>query len=544
MKRLGKIIVAVFLFTCGEADGAVVRFADRRPVNADVIERMLDRPEIDSTLIDSALTILRDEGYLDATTVIANGETVVNIGHRYRLTELRITGDSTAEMETDYLFRRTRIQEVIADLLTPLRNDGYYFATLKPVRVSRIDSSVSLNLKLTRGPQVVIGRHIFSGLTRSDDAVVARYLSVDSGQLLTEQNIDRLNKDASLIPFVVASAPVAIRPREGYNSADLEFQFSEKRPFRFEGGIGYIADEDRRLVWSLNLDFTNLFGGGRTVRLQSERREKRRTILDIRYGQPIFWLGIGHLDLGVSTRDYRDRFYEFGTEAGYRVRLGPRLSTGLTINWKSVEPSDNQASYSRFGTSFKISRNSLDDLINPKRGLSMVWSIGFSYRRYRDDSLRTRPESIVLNETRNTITLDSYHPVSHQIVLHLGLNYSGLETEESLPPLSELVLVGGPGSLRGFRNEQFPVIRAAIGTIEPRLRVDRGYLFTFYDAAWLNNRRVDASGKVITDDSFEAGFGFGLALTQHDRFLKLSLAWNRDSDFDQPRLAIKIASDI
>jgi translocation and assembly module TamA len=398
-------------------------------------------------------------------------------------------------------------------------------------------------VNVNKGPVITIRRKILTGLTRTDPGFLSRFITIDEGDTLTERTISAAEKSATVIPFVNFAPPAIVRPREGYTESDLEFRFTEKRQFRFEGGAGYQPDDETGLVWSVNAAVRNLFGRGRQVSILSERREKGRNRLEVGYRQPLFALGVGSLGLKVATRDYRDRFYEFTAGADYQTHLNREWSTGVELSWAGVEPSLELPSYNRFESGFSITREAVDNPLNPGRGLTVGSSVAYSHRRYDRDTQAT-VLSRSFNETRVRLPLDFYQPAGRKMVTHVGLNYAGLETSESLPPLSELVLVGGPGTLRGFRNEQFAVLRTAYGTIEPRLRFEGGNFFLFYDAAYLNNRVPDNPGSVRTEESYRFGYGLGLALTNPGRAVRISLGWNRDLAFDEPRLAIEMFSDI
>ncbi|MDH3937873.1 MAG: outer membrane protein assembly factor, partial [candidate division Zixibacteria bacterium] len=131
-----------------------------------------------------------------------------------------------------------------------------------------------------------------------------------------------------------------------------------------------------------------------------------------------------------------------------------------------------------------------------------------------------------------------------RLVTKLGVRYLGYLTDEPLPPTSELFLIGGPRSLRGFRNENFPAVHAVIGTVEPRFRFESGYLYLFHDGAYLNNRVRRFDGSVYTEERYRHGYGVGLAVIGPGSRLRLSLGWNPESAIDQPRLSIEFSADI
>jgi len=476
--------------------------------------------------------------------VVMFGATEIAAASLSRIDSVYLTGDSSDVFIFNKVFDQSNIQKLTDNILKQYYDRGYYWASLKINSVRRRDDRVLLELRITKGPLVRLGDAVFTGLTRTDHDLVARYIPVQPGDTLTDRILRKAETAASGIQFVTFYPPPSIRPIEGYTSADLEFQFSEKRQVTFEGGGGYLPDNSTGLVWHLDLHFNNLFGQGRQATVFSERRERDRNVLRFGYGQPLFVAGVGWLGLEVGTRDYRQQFYEFSLSGSYATQLSSIMVTGLSLGWKSVEPSGKMPSYSRFACRFFIERVALDDRLNPANGLDMTWSVSYSYRRYTGDSSTITPERNSFNETRASVSIKWYKRIAGGLIGHLGLNYVGLETEESLPPISELIFIGGPGSIRGFRNEQFAVLRTAYGSMEPRLRFSNGYLFTFYDAAYLNNRVARSDGTVRTEELYRYSYGLGIALHDSRRAIKLSLGWNPELQFDQPRLSIEFSSDI
>ncbi len=98
--------------------------------------------------------------------------------------------------------------------------------------------------------------------------------------------------------------------------------------------------------------------------------------------------------------------------------------------------------------------------------------------------------------------------------------------------------------MRGYRNEQFAAIHTATGSVEPRLRFDQGYLFFFYDGAYLNNRVHGDNNSIDTNEQYRYGYGLGLAVMEPGRVLRLSLGWNPELPFDQPRLSVEFTADL
>ncbi|MFH1373023.1 MAG: BamA/TamA family outer membrane protein [bacterium] len=444
----------------------------------------------------------------------------------------------------DLAFTAQQLEKLARDILRPYQQRGHYWATAKVTTVRRSASRITLEMNVVGGPLVTLADCFYTGLTRTNPALVARYLPIHTGDTLTEALVDRATTAAAGLDFLTYHSPPVIRPLAGYTDADLQLHFSEKRQFTFSGGGGYLPDDDAGLVWHLNLRFNNLFGSGRRAAVRSQRLQQGHRQLRLHYGQPLFLIGVGQLDIEVGTRDYRDMFYEFSLEGSYVLRLQTRLSAGLNLGWRNVASATDQPSYSRFSSGFSLERRARDHPLNPSRGHYLKWSMDYSYRRYRGEGPAESSGQAAFNETRVSVVMEWYQPLVAGLVAHLALKYRGLQTDERLPPPAELILVGGPGTVRGFRREQFAAVRSACATLEPRLRFSRGYLMAFYDAAYINNRVAGIAGAVRTDELYRFGYGIGIALLNDGRAIRLSLAWQPDLPFDQPWLSAEFSSDI
>ncbi len=540
MTKLICILIGLGL-TVGTAAGRPVVFKGLPPANADKIERLAAR---DNVPADSLLAVLLAEGYLDAVVTVDSSGVVVSAGSQATLRSVIVAGEEDSSV-VGFAgpFTRALVERITDSLVADRQNAGHYFATVSFEKIVRSGEEVTLHVRSTPGPMVRVGSIRYVGLRRVRAAFIERYLSVTSGDSLTDEGLERIERAAGAIPLVRFVPPVAVRPRPGYAEADLELTFAEDHPLAFELGGGYVPDSrEDELVWHVDARFSNLLGGGRSARILSERREEGRQVLQVGYAQPVFLLGLGRVRGEVATRDYRESFYEFAVTGGWEARIQPDLTAGVDLGYRGVEPSGNQASFRAYQAGFSVSWERLADPLNPREGFRAATRVAYSHRRYSADTL-SRVTARAFNETRTRFDAAVFQPLVGALVGHVGVGYQGLETAEDLPPLSELVLVGGPGTIRGYRNEQFAVVRAALLTVEPRVRFGSGYLFGFVDGAYLNNRVASVVG-TRTDEEFKTGYGLGLAVVTQRRGVKLSLGWNPDLGYDEARLSIQFTSEI
>ncbi|UCC44060.1 MAG: BamA/TamA family outer membrane protein [Candidatus Zixiibacteriota bacterium] len=541
-----KQTICLCLMLVASTTTAEVRFVGSRPETRTRLSHRLEQlartGASQSDQADSAVTWLAADGYLDAQVSSDSAGVIIEAGTRLWLDSVVVEAPLVRSLVVDAPFTAQTLEHAVDRILAEVRQDGHYYATGRMSEFRRAHSHVTAVLRVNPGPPVLVAAIQTDGLNRTDEATIDKLLEVKPGDTLTDKLTARAATSADRISFVDFLPPLEVNPRPGYLEADLLFRFREKRQVRIAGGAGYVPNDPHGLVWNLDLVLRNLLGKGRQVNLKSERREAGRTVLNLRYRQPVFWLGSGNLHLDLATRDYRDQFYEFAVDGRYGADVSSNVDAGLHLAWKRVEPATSEAGFSKYTIGFELGRPVLDDPLNPSSGIEISWQIDYSYRQYTLNSSTSGLERSSLNETRNHVSIKTWYPLLRSLVGYLGVSYAGLETAEELPPLSELTLVGGPGTIRGYRNEQFAAQRTTYGTLESRLRFNAGYLFAFYDGAYMNFPSVE-NDDVRTVELYRSGFGIGLTLLDNARSLTLSAGWNRRLPFDEPMLSVQIASE-
>jgi len=527
-----------------DAVATEVIYRGERPVTAKQIGRLAVALPNNDGLADSVTALLSSEGYLDGRAERSGDSLIIDSGPRSRLARIVVSGDSTFDIRIHDYFSRHNLESHIEDQLRHLYDQGYHYASIQITGVRRDGLSIEVDATLNRGPIVRVADVRYLGLERSRPEQIARLLPIRRGDTLTHEALQATEAAADRIGYVTFLPPIRVQPQPGYQTAVLELQFDEKKQFRIEGSGGYIPDNSTGLVWSLQMGFTNMFGDGRQAGMLSERREKGRNSLALEYRQPLFLVGMGELTVSAATRDYRDQFYEFTASSQYSSGFRSGWEGALGLAFKSVTPADGQPSFRRYNATVSMLHGELLPRSNPIRGWSLFSSVAYAHRRYSGDSLAGDLDQQVLNDTRATVSLQAAQSIYRRVVMQLKGGYQGYRTTESLPPVSELYLIGGPGSLRGYRNEQFAAIHTATGSVEPRLRFEQGYLFFFYDGAYLNNRVHGDDNSIDTNEQYRYGYGLGLAVMEPGRVLRLSLGWNPELPFDQPRLSVEFTADI
>lgn len=487
--------------------------------------------------------IIINAGYLDVSVLENNDTLFIYPSVKYLIGDLYIDNLRINGISDDLPFTEINFDNLIDHQLDNKKDNGYHFAKFSIDKILKNNSEVDVYLLSDLGPQLRINKIKYDGLSRTNSKIMDVYVKQLNDSILSRTNLDKLTAQVKSIDFLRYNPPPKIYPNEGYNKADIVFDMSEKKQVLFEGGFGFLP-ESSIFIWNLNLNFQNVFGAGRKFGLKNDRRNKNRHLFEVSYSEPVFLLSADELSVSVKTRDYRESFYEFSADGYYKTKLDYKYSLGLHLGWKSLKTEGDIPDYKTYTAGLIAGFQNMDNLLNPTSGLRLDWSIEYQNRQYRSDSGVSNLERSSINDVRNQIEIEYIKSISYPIISRWQFNYQSLETSESLPPLSELFLIGGPNSIRGFDSEQFSTIRNAYLNFDLRYRFSSGYLFGFYDLAYLNNHVLSQNIEFKTDEFYRFGYGFGISLIRDNHMLKMSIGWNKDIPFDQPYLTIDISSEI
>ena len=456
------------------------------------------------------------------------------------VTRIYISGDTSIVITDKLKFDKESIKGIIERIIEKERADGFLYAQISLDSLKENRQIVELYASNRFGPRVKIEKIIYNGLKRTDKNIISKIINIKQYDYLNSDILKEIELKVGSIPFLKFNPPVKIGSREGYTSFDAIFNFSEKKSVYFEGGGGYVPNSDSKYFYNLKLKFNNLFGRGKQVEILSVQPDDSRKELKIEYQQPLFLFGVGYYTALVSIRDFRSEFYEFNLNTGYRFEINNNINTNFSISWKNAEIDFSDLSYDSYNLTFGIEKGYLlENLTVPF--LYSNWNITFGYRRYD-----TVPENQnrSFNETRVNIENHLNLNLFAGIYSMIKIRYYGLETNESIPPLSEKYFIGGNNYLRGYRNDQFDVIRTAILNFEPGLQLSSLRAFLFYDYAFLSDRFSDQAQQIETKDSFKSGYGLGVQLFDLEKDIKISIGWNQDISFNQARLILEFSSEI
>jgi outer membrane protein insertion porin family len=141
------------------------------------------------------------------------------------------------------------------------------FGTEVTLDTAREGGTVNVTYRIVEGPQTRIGRVLVRGALNTRESVILERLPFASGDLLDPA---QLLKGSSQLSDLGVFDRVDVEPLQPPATpfADVEVTVRERKPWRFEFGLGYATDEGARGFVEIGYD--NLFGTGRGLRLRQK----------------------------------------------------------------------------------------------------------------------------------------------------------------------------------------------------------------------------------------------------------------------------------
>lgn len=302
-------------------------------------------------------------------------------------------------------FDVTLYEEEVKGLISKLKENGYYFSTLKEENLartlfySRDVSRLTIKLNFLTGYKIQLANVIISGLAKTKDKVVLREVHIEKGELISPKKIEdfRVRLESLNLFSSIKVNIININPStDNIAAADLMISVSEKDFGYGEIAPGYRTDLGLKL--SSAITYSNVLGlnhgfgvkfqvnqrldyGYLDLRRRSEEKRIFEYFAESTYRWPYI---ISNADFFLDASFQRKRFYAFDADI-FKVAprlhkdLTERISIGLQYQFETVNPFD--ASEEKDRDSFKIgsitpsiSYDRRDNKVRPTKGLSLSLS--------------------------------------------------------------------------------------------------------------------------------------------------------------------------
>lgn len=420
--------------------------------NQGYVQAKVDRPQV---------TVTPDKKNIYITIRIEEGE-------QYNVGDVDFAGDllfpkselrEVINIDDNGVFAYDVLQKDISELTAKYGDLGYAYANVIPrTRFNDKERRVDLVFEFDKGNKVYFGKINMIGNTKTRDKVIRRELKVHEGELYNEtrrrqslENIQRLGF------FEEVNFKTSIDP-ERTEVMNVDIAVKERNTGQIQVGAGYGTSQGFTLQGSVNQ--ANFLGKGQNLGA-SLNLSNTGSYYSLSFTEPYFrdtlWsLGAdiyqsansgrvdydenhrgGAIRLGHPIAEYTRGFLKYKYDD---TELEEKYENGKLITDPDLFPLKTASGVTSSLTA-SIEFDTRNDRQMPSRGIYTSGS--YEYAGLGGD----------LKYTRGTANFRYYKNLFWDVVWRNNIQYARIDSLEGQEvPFSELYLLGGPYSLRGYRS--------------------------------------------------------------------------------------------
>ncbi|MNK26217.1 Outer membrane protein assembly factor BamA precursor [compost metagenome] len=421
--------------------------------NEGYVQAKVDRPQV---------TVTPDKKNIYITIRIEEGE-------QYNVGDVDFAGDvlfpkselyEAITIDDNGVFAYDVLQKDISELTAKYGDLGYAYANVIPrTRFNDKDRKVDLVFEFDKGSKVYFGRINVIGNSKTRDKVVRRELKIREGELYNETRRRQSMENIQRLGFFEESNFKTSIDQERTDVMNVDIAVKERNTGQIQLGAGYGTSQGFVLQGSVNQ--TNFLGKGQNLGA-SLNLSGTGNYFSLSFTEP-YWNDTDYLvgfDLYQSSNTGRADFDE--DHRGGALRIGRTVaentraflkykfddanlkekknSAGEVITDPDLFPLD-EASGITSSLSAVVEYDTRNDRFLPSKGIYTTAS--YEYAGLGGD----------LKYMRGSGSFRFFYNIAWDLVWRNNLQYAridGIDGQEV--PFSELYLLGGPYSLRGYRS--------------------------------------------------------------------------------------------
>lgn len=445
------------------------------------------------------------------------------------------TLNSFVTLKTGEILNSRELNKAVTAIQEQYRRDGYILAKITDMN---IDKNGILNLKVNEG---ILEGYKVKGNTKTKERVILREMRQKPGEPFNSKLARRSMQRVYNLGFF-EDVNIKMNPGVDPNAVVMELDVTEKRTGSFGIGAGYSSEDG--VIGMVSIGDTNFRGTGDAISLTYETSGDDTDAHGYTFSYRRPWLDsketVGTFRIYNRTYEYDDYDTDGDLKETYmRKYSGGELTFGrpvseYTTNYVTLRnrkdsyvrhvdngnltpdpdrshPYWDQWRKDNFGTTRSITfehvTDTRDNVYNPMSGSRL--SLSGEFAGFGGD----------FDFQKYTVDGQRYIRAGRSQVWALRARY-GIGNGD----ISEFnqYRIGGQGSLRGYREDQFRGDREFLGTLEyrfPIIKKVQGALFTDWGGAW-------DSG--LTPDNMHGSVGVGIALTTPIGPLRFDYGWGDD----------------
>ncbi len=481
--------------------------------------------------------------------------------HRFMLSGIDSLSEKNilreAEDLEETIFTKQKIENYIELIFNALDEEGYPFTKINIESIYFFNDSTSqkyyadVYLSINKNKESRINRFEITGNTKTKDYVIIRELGLHTNEMYSQKKIDEIPKRLNRLRFFdpVSEAQFFFSQKD---EGVLKIEVKEKETNNFDGIIGYLPGDSKTtsgyFSGLLNVSLRNLFGTGRAAAFRWQKIDRLSQELELKYFEPWMFDFPFHFNLGLFQKkqdsSYVQRKYSFALD----YSATSNITVSGTVDYERIIPSLNDYGFisvfnaTLISTGLTVKYDSRDDPYSPTEGI--YFSNAYIYTKKSINGpvqLMTASTETKVIHQKIIADFNIYGELFKRQVLALGVH--GRELQGPQVEISDMFLLGGTNSLRGYRENQFLASRIAWTNLEYRfLLTRRTYAFSFFDAGYfLQTANVERN--ISRSSGTKIGYGIGLHVETGLGILNVNFAFAKGDSFSEGKIHFGIINE-
>ena len=512
-------------------------------------------------LLVNNVAVLRSEdtSSIEMNIFVTEGEPT-NI-HRIILSGIESLADANILREVEFLegtiFSKQKIEYFIELVFNKLDEDGFPFAKIKVSSISFFTDSESqkyfadIYLSVQKDKEARINRFEIIGNKKTKDYVIIRELGLIQNEKYSQKKIDEIPKSLNRLRFFDPVAEPQFyfsQNKEGV----LQIEVKEKETNNFDGIIGYLPGDTKTgsgyFSGLINVSLRNLFGTGRAAAFRWQKIDRLSQELELKYFEPWVFDFPFHVNLGLFQKKQDSSFVQRKYSSSLDYTATNDITVSGTFDYEKVIPSLNDYGFlavydaTSISTGLTLKYDSRDDPYSPTEGI--YFSNAYVYTRKNING----PAQLITATTETKVIHQKiiaefniyYQPFKRQV---LALSVHGKELQGPQIEISDMFLLGGTNSLRGYKENQFLASRIAWTNLEYRfLLTRRTFAFSFFDVGYFLQKE-NAERNIQRSSGTKIGYGIGLHVETGLGILNVNFAFAKGDSFSEGKIHFGIINE-
>jgi len=236
------------------------------------------------------VTVSDDKKWVEITLKISEGE-------KYKIGEVLFEGDllfsvpeleETTKLKKGDWFSNIKLRNDIQALTEKYQDQGYAYANVVPRSdINDVEKRVDITYQIDKGNLTYIGRINVSGNSKTRDKVVRRELEVYEGELFNGTGMRRSRANVERLGFFEPnSVKIVYNPSErDPNVVDVDVTIKERQTGQLTLGAGYSSAT--KSFFTFQVAQNNLFGKGQELSAQAQLSKISKTY-SLSFTEPYF----------------------------------------------------------------------------------------------------------------------------------------------------------------------------------------------------------------------------------------------------------------